>query len=111
MEFLRRLENLRQNTVNAEANGDVSVNKTEHEIPYIRTELAKKFGAGQITLIVDANGGYTDPAHARHIAALLRENGYEWFEEPVCCMLELGSGLSGDVLHRYRFGTTMGPKL
>jgi len=64
-------------------NGDVSVNKTEDEIPYIRAELAKKFGVGTIALIVDANGGYTDPAHARHIAALLGDNGYEWFEEPV----------------------------
>lgn len=37
-----------------------------------------------MTLIVDANGGYSDAVHAKPVAALLAQmGGYEWFEEPV----------------------------
>eukprot|EP00441_Pelagodinium_beii_P023870 CAMPEP_0197673552 /NCGR_PEP_ID=MMETSP1338-20131121/81176_1 /TAXON_ID=43686 ORGANISM="Pelagodinium beii, Strain RCC1491" /NCGR_SAMPLE_ID=MMETSP1338 /ASSEMBLY_ACC=CAM_ASM_000754 /LENGTH=384 /DNA_ID=CAMNT_0043253819 /DNA_START=40 /DNA_END=1194 /DNA_ORIENTATION=+ len=62
-------------------NVDVWPNRTEMVIPFVRQQVDKYLGPN-ISLTVDANGGY-DPAHAQHIAGLLQEHGYEWFEEPV----------------------------
>lgn len=63
-------------------NAEVTPNRTEELIPYIRREVDRRLGK-DVTLTIDANGGYEDVQHATRIAKLCAENGYEWFEEPV----------------------------
>merc|ERR1712216_785512 len=56
---------------------DIKPNRTEELIPLARQQLGP-----DITLMVDANGGYDNYTHAARIAQLLIEHNYTWFEEP-----------------------------
>ena len=59
-------------------NTDVWPNRTEEVIVTIREMVGD-----DITLIVDANGGYTEWKYIESVAKLLNQYNYIWFEEPV----------------------------
>jgi L-alanine-DL-glutamate epimerase-like enolase superfamily enzyme len=56
---------------------DIKPNRTEELIPLARQQLGP-----DVTLMVDANGGYDNFTHASQVAQLLIEHNYTWFEEP-----------------------------
>jgi L-alanine-DL-glutamate epimerase-like enolase superfamily enzyme len=49
-----------------------------------RVGLLRDLAGDDVTLMVDANGGYTR-GQARRVGAVLDELGVAWFEEPVSC--------------------------
>lgn len=59
------------------ADVDIKPNRTEELIP-----LARQILGPDITLMVDANGGFDNYSHAKEIAQLLIVHNYTWFEEP-----------------------------
>lgn len=59
------------------ADVDIKPNRTEELIPLARQQLGP-----DITLMVDANGGFDNYSHASRISKLLIEHNYTWFEEP-----------------------------
>jgi L-alanine-DL-glutamate epimerase-like enolase superfamily enzyme len=56
---------------------DIKPNRTEELIPLARTLLGPN-----VTLMVDANGGFDNYSHALQIANLLIVYNFSWFEEP-----------------------------
>ena len=56
---------------------DIKPGRTEELIP-----LARKLLGPNVTLMVDANGGFDNITHAMAVAEMLLKYNYTWFEEP-----------------------------